>query len=38
METTRVDICYRPLRVAWVIRSGEHDAFRRRLPNPHPVG
>jgi hypothetical protein len=27
METTRVDICYRPLRVAWVIRSGEHDHF-----------
>jgi hypothetical protein len=35
METTRVDICYRPLRVAWAIRSGDRDAFRRALRLTH---
>lgn len=28
MDTLRVDICYRPLRVGWVIQSGDVDAFR----------
>lgn len=29
MDTLRVDICYRPLRIGWVIKSGDFDAFRR---------
>src|SRR6266487_1769820 len=28
METARVDICYRPLRIAWAIRSGDREALR----------
>lgn len=28
METVRVDICYRPLRIGWAIASGDLDAFR----------
>lgn len=28
METARVDICYRPLRIGWAIRAGDIDAFR----------
>lgn len=28
METVRVDICYRPLRIAWAIKAGDIDAFR----------
>jgi hypothetical protein len=27
LDTLRVGICYRPLRIAWAIRSGDHDAF-----------
>jgi len=28
VETTRVDIAYRPLRIGWAIRQGDIDAFR----------
>ena len=28
MESLRVDICYRPLRIGWAIRAGDMDAFR----------
>ncbi len=28
MDTIRVDICYRPLRIGWAIRLGDIDAFR----------
>ena len=28
MESVRVDICYRPLRIGWAIRAGDMDAFR----------
>src|SRR5437016_6425981 len=28
METLRVDICYRPLRIAWAIPAGDMNAFR----------
>lgn len=28
MESIRVDICYRPLRIGWAIRRGDFDAFR----------
>src|SRR5438876_10273435 len=28
MESVRVDISYRPLRIAWAIRAGDMDAFR----------
>jgi hypothetical protein len=28
MDTLHVDICYRPLRIAWVIKSGDFEAFR----------
>lgn len=28
MESLRVDICYRPLRIGWAIRAGDVDAFR----------
>ncbi len=31
MNTIRVDICYRPLRIAWAIRSDDMDAFRRAV-------
>lgn len=29
MDTSRVDIVYRPLRIAWVIKAGDFEAFRR---------
>jgi hypothetical protein len=29
MDTARVDVCYRPLRIAWAIHSGDKDAFRQ---------
>jgi hypothetical protein len=35
METTRVNICYRPLRVAWAIRSGDRDALRQAVRLTH---
>lgn len=31
MDTIRVDICYRPLRIAWAIRSGDINAFRNAV-------
>jgi hypothetical protein len=31
MDTVRVDICYRPLRIAWAIRAGDFNAFRRAV-------
>lgn len=31
MDTLRVDICYRPMRIAWVIKSGDLDAFRQAV-------
>ena len=35
MDTIRVDICYRPLRIGWVIRSDDHDAFRHAVKLSH---
>lgn len=35
MDTIRVDICYRPLRIGWVIRSDDRDAFRRSAELSH---
>ena len=29
MDTLRVDICYRPLRIGWAIKSDDFDAFRK---------
>jgi hypothetical protein len=37
METARVDICYRPLRIAWAIQSGDHESFRRAVRLTHCV-
>jgi hypothetical protein len=31
MDTTRVDICYRPLRIAWAILSGDYGSFRQAV-------
>jgi len=35
MDTTRVDICYRPLRIAWAIRSDDWVAFREVVRLTH---
>jgi hypothetical protein len=35
MDTTRVDICYRPLRITWAIHSSDKDAFRRAIRLTH---
>ncbi|MGA8616430.1 MAG: hypothetical protein WB760_32995 [Xanthobacteraceae bacterium] len=35
MDTVRVDICYRPLRIAWAVQSGDRDAFRRAVRLNH---
>ena len=35
MGTIRVDICYRPLRVGWVIQSGDIGAFRQAAKLSH---
>jgi hypothetical protein len=35
MDTVRVNICYRPLRIAWAIRSGDHESFRRVVRLSH---
>lgn len=35
MDTLRVDICYRPLRVGWVIKLGDTDAFRQAVKFSH---
>jgi hypothetical protein len=37
MDTLRVDICYRPLRIAWAIRAGDFDAFRRAVRYSHAI-
>lgn len=31
MDTLRVNICYRPLRIGWAIRAGDFGAFRRAV-------
>jgi hypothetical protein len=31
MDTLRVDICYRPLRIGWVIHSSDIDAYRQAV-------
>lgn len=31
MDTIRVNICYRPLRIGWAIRSGDMEAFRQAV-------
>ena len=35
MDTTRVDICYRPLRIAWAIHSEDRDSFRKAVRLTH---
>lgn len=35
MDTLRVDICYRPLRIGWVIQSGDIVAFRQAVKLSH---
>lgn len=35
METARIDIAYRPLRVAWVIRSDDFVSFRKAVRLSH---
>lgn len=35
MDTTRIDIAYRPLRVAWVIQSNDFDSFRKVIRLSH---
>lgn len=35
MDTLRVDICYRPLRIGWVIQSGDICAFRQAVRLSH---
>jgi hypothetical protein len=38
MDTIRVDICYRPLRIGWSIRAGDMDSFRQAVKNPYAFG
>lgn len=35
MDTLRVDICYRPLRIGWAIKSGDIKAFRQVVKISH---
>ncbi|PTQ80114.1 hypothetical protein [Nitrosomonas ureae] len=35
MDTIRVDICYRPLRIGWIIHSGDYEAFRKAVRLSH---
>ena len=35
MDTLRVNICYRPLRVGWAIKSHDFDAFRKAVKYSH---
>jgi hypothetical protein len=35
MDTVRVNICYRPLRICWAISAGDHAAFRRAVMLSH---
>ncbi len=37
METLRVDICYRPLRIGWAIREGDIGAFRQAVKLSHAI-
>ena len=31
MDTLRVDICYRPIRIGWAIKSDDFDAYRKAV-------
>lgn len=35
MDTIRVDVCYRPLRIGWAIRAGDIEAFRQVVRLSH---
>ena len=35
METLRVNIAYRPLRICWAIKSGDKDSFRKAVRWSH---
>ena len=35
MDTVRVKVCYRPLRICWAIAAGDHAAFRRAVMLSH---
>jgi hypothetical protein len=35
MDTLRVNICYRPLRIAWAIRAGDFNAYRKAVRYSH---
>lgn len=35
METVRVDIVYRPLRICWAIKGGDKEAFRKAVRQSH---
>ena len=35
VDTIRVDICYRPLRIAWAIHSGDRESFREAVRLSH---
>src|ERR1700730_799427 len=35
MDTSRIDICYRPLRIAWAIHSTDREAFREAVRLTH---
>jgi hypothetical protein len=35
MDTVRVNICYRPLRICWAICAGDHAAFRKAIGLSH---
>jgi hypothetical protein len=35
MDTARINICYRPIRVAWAIHSGEFESFRSAVKLTH---
>jgi hypothetical protein len=35
MDTARVDICYRPLRIAWAVHSGDKENFRQVVKLNH---
>jgi hypothetical protein len=37
MDTLRIDICYRPLRLGWAIRAGDFDALRQVFRLSHTV-
>jgi len=35
METVRVNIAYRPLRICWAIKAGDKEAFRKAVRHSH---